>query len=153
MFIKTFKIQRPVAYLIAAAVAAGIGMGCVDVFSPKSVYTSTAAATDNAGRIAFLDSFGWQVEEEPFEIIEIVIPTQFDAVYEEYNTLQKQQGYDLTRYRGKAVRRYTYRVLNYPDYSEDVFANLLIYQDQIIAGDISSVSLYGFMHGLLYECR
>lgn len=152
MFIKTFRLRRQAAFLLAAVMAAGVGLlGAGLLTDAPAVATSAAAVTDNAGRIAYLSSFGWQVEEEPYEILEIVIPAEFDNVYEQYNQLQKQQGYDLTRWRGKTARRYTYRILNYPNAEAEVFVNLIVCEDQIIAGDVSSVALNGFMHGLVYE--
>ncbi len=154
MFIKTFRLRRRAAFLVAAVLAAGVGLlGAQLLTDAPTVTISTAAVTDNAGRIAFLGGFGWQVEEEPSEILEIVIPAEFDTVYEQYNQLQKQQGYDLSRWRGKTARRYTYRILNYPNVTEDVFANLILCEGQIIAGDVSCVALNGFMHGFLYESQ
>lgn len=152
MFVKTFRLRRRVAFLLAAVLAGGVGLFCARLLHlPDTVPIAAAAVTDNAGRISFLGSFGWQVEEEPWEILEIVIPTEFDNVYEQYNQLQQQQGYDLTRWRGKTARRYTYRILNYPDPPGEVYANLIVCDGQIIAGDVSSVALNGFMHGLVYE--
>ena len=86
--------------------------------------------------------------EEPLEIREVVIPSSFDETYEKYNTMQKQQGFDLSRYRGRSCRRYVYEVLNYPGGVEDARLTLLIYQDRLIGGDVSSTSADGFMHGL-----
>lgn len=152
LFIKTFRLRRPVAFLAVAVLAAGIGLIGAGLLTDRpSVPISTVAVTDNAGRIAFLGGFGWQVDEEPSEILEIVIPDQFDSVYEQYNQLQKKQGYDLTRWRGKTARRYTYRILNYPNAQDEVFANLILCDGQVIGGDVSSVALNGFMHGLIYE--
>ncbi len=152
MFIKTFRLRRQAAFLLAAVMAAGVGLlGASLLTDTPAVTTAATEVTDNAGRIAFLSRFGWQVEEEPTEILEIVIPAEFDNVYEQYNQLQQQQGYDLTRWRGKTARRYTYRILNYPNAEDEVFVNLIICQGQIIAGDVSSIALNGFMHGLIYE--
>ncbi len=99
-------------------------------------------------RIAFLSQFGWQVEEEPVEIKEIQIPESFDEVYERYNALQREQGFDLTAYCGQKVKQWSYRVLNYPgngDDREQIHANLLVCDGMVIGGDVSSVALDGFM--------
>ena len=53
-----------------------------------------------------LKQFGWEVEQEPVSIEEIVIPQQFNQVYERYNELQKTQGMDLTKYAGKTVKKW-----------------------------------------------
>lgn len=106
----------------------------------------------NAGqRLEFISQFGWEVEEEPVEIEEVLIPAKFDAVYENYNILQRAQGLDLTRYRGKMVKRFTYQVQNYPDTEDEVRLNLLIAENKVVGGDVCSMALDGFMHGFKYE--
>ena len=108
---------------------------------------NTAAANEGQRRDLIV-AYGWEVAEEPLEIREVVIPSSFDETYEKYNTIQKQQGFDLSRYRGRSCRRYVYEVLNYPGGVEDARLTLLIYQDRLIGGDVSSTSADGFMHGL-----
>lgn len=104
---------------------------------------------DNDARLRYLTAFGWEVASEPQEVVEVLIPQSFNAVYERYNEIQKAQGMDLERYQGKTVKRYTYSIQNYPDRPEYVRANILVYRDQVIAGDVCSVEARnGFMHGL-----
>ncbi len=103
---------------------------------------------NNAQRIAYLKTFGWTVPEEPIEIAEVAIPAEFDDVYTVYNKLQKEQGFDLEAYKGKRVKRFTYEVTNYPNQTSDVRANILVYKDKVIAGDVCSLKLDGFMHTL-----
>lgn len=126
------------------------------VFVPTYVPTSLLVGEekivyDNIGspeaRRAFLAGFGWEVDEEHAEDESVVIPARFDAVYDAYNGIQKAQGLDLERYRGKSVMRYTYPVKNYPDYDGTVYATLLIYKDRVIGGDVCSASADGFAHG------
>lgn len=107
-------------------------------------------AEDEAERIAFLSQFGWQVNEEPVEVEEVVIPTDFNEVYHTYNALQLEQGLDLQKYAGKTCKRWVYQVLNYPR-EGDVRATLLVYDGRVIGGDLSSASLNGFMTGFLGE--
>ena len=101
----------------------------------------------DAQRAAFLKGYGWEVSETPAESAEVTVPARFDTVYEDYNTLQRGQGLDLSRYRGKKVMRYTYTVENYPDYDGTVYASLLLYKNRIIGGDICSADASGFLHG------
>lgn len=101
-------------------------------------------------RVAFLSQFGWSFEEDPVEVAEVIIPPEFDEVYESYNTIQKDQGFDLTKYQGQRVKRWTFAIKNYPGYAADsgcIRANLLVYEGQVIGGDVCSVELNGFMHG------
>jgi len=96
--------------------------------------------------ISFLGAFGWQVQAEPVSHKSVQIPARFNDVYERYNALQKQQGFDLSRYRADIVDSYSFRVLNHP-VSADVFANVLVFRGRIIGGDICSYAIDGFMTG------
>ena len=100
----------------------------------------------NEERVAFLESFGWQVQTEPTETREVMIPSQFNDVYTAYNVMQQAQGFDLKPYAGEICTQYLYKVENYPDETE-VYATLLVYGDQIIGGDVASSQVDGFMHG------
>lgn len=98
-------------------------------------------------RLEFLRQFGWEVRPEPLEQVEVVIPGEFDKVYAGYNEIQKNQGLDLGRYKNKTVSRYTYEVLNYPDYEGRVLVNLLVYRNRVIGGDVCTSDINGFIHG------
>lgn len=98
-------------------------------------------------RIAYLAGFGWQIDENSETDKASAIPAEFDDVYKSYNELQKSQGFDLTDYAGKSVTIYNYKVLNYPENSEYVYATLILYDGKLIGGDIHSTALNGFMHG------
>lgn len=108
---------------------------------------SYPAAETNEQRIKYLSAYGWEVEPEPVQEQEVLIPKEFSDVYTEYNALQLSQGFDLTDYAGLEAVRYTYIVTNYPDYSGKVFADILVRKGMVIAGDIQSAALDGFMHG------
>ena len=102
---------------------------------------------NDADRAAFLKQFGWEVDPEPIECQEIIIPAVFNKVYQQYNAIQKAQGLDLSKYASKRVKRWTYRIKNYPDSTDDVRANVIVYNNQVIGGDVSDVRLDGFMTG------
>ncbi|MBR5444797.1 MAG: DUF4830 domain-containing protein [Clostridia bacterium] len=110
-------------------------------------YDKVKTAADAA---AFLEQFGWEVEKKPLETMEIRIPTQFDKVMNAYNELQKNQGLDLSRYKDKDVLRYTFRVTNYPDYTGTVYANVIVYKNKVIGGDICSSDVTGFINDFRY---
>ncbi len=112
-------------------------------------YSLTAGDSDE--RIAFLKQFGWDVEEEPVEVTEVVIPETFNSVYEQYNEIQKQQGLDLSKFGGVTCKKWVYQVTNYPKPGESVRATLLVADGKVIGGDISSVALDGFMTSFLGE--
>lgn len=58
---------------------------------------------------------------------DIRLPDTFDASYDEYLSLQKSQGFDLSQYAGKTVKRYTIRSPTTPVYrkiSGPVFSSI-----------------------------
>ncbi|WP_052446842.1 DUF4830 domain-containing protein [Candidatus Soleaferrea massiliensis] len=103
---------------------------------------------DNTARVSYLKRFGWDISAEPTEVVSAFVPQEFDDVYTNYNAIQLKQGFDLSGYQGKEVVRYTYDVANYPDHPSNVKANLLVAGGKVIAGDICSTELDGFMHEL-----
>ena len=106
-------------------------------------------ASTHEDRMSFVSQFGWEVEEDPIEIKEIIIPTEFDDTYNAYNQIQKEQGFDLTEYAGERAKRWTYIVKNYEGYEnkECIHINILVHDEIVIGGDVCSVELEGFMHG------
>ncbi len=104
-------------------------------------------AKTNQGRTNFLRSFGWEVEEIPVSTDEVKIPEKFDEVMENYNAIQLEQGFDLSGYCGKKVKKYTYIIHNYPNEPEGIRANIFVYKDRIIGGDICSIAADGFIQG------
>lgn len=101
----------------------------------------------NEERLAFLRAFGWEPEQTPSETQEVRIPEEFNEVFTRYNRLQQSQGYDLTPYAGKAVKRYVYLVSGHPDGCGGCHATLLVYRGQIIGGDVTCGEQGGSMQG------
>lgn len=156
--VSTLKIAAVLAAL-AVVVATAFWEGGVAREMTESIDETTATGSaveaakyiqlsTNEQRVAFLESLGWQVDSNPVEVAEVIIPQTFNDVYKNYNSIQKAQGYDLSKFRGVRAKRWTYNLKNYSGASEGVRANLLIYNNMLIGGDISSVALNGFMQGL-----
>jgi len=151
MFVISVKASRLKWWIVGGAgVLATLLLLCSVFHSPASL--TTAAGTvypgeTNVQRREFLAHFGWETSEDPIEIVEVLIPQTFDEIYTSYNDLQKSQGFDLTRYRGKRVKKWIYSITNYPGESSGVLATLLIRDGVIIGGDISSERADGFRHG------
>lgn len=99
-------------------------------------------------RVEFLSQCGWEVDPASETEQNIHIPERFSAVYESYNELQRQQGYDLMPLAGRDCTLYTYTVTNWPDDGQIVLANLYVFENRVIGGDVHSTSLNGFMVGL-----
>lgn len=115
--------------------------------SAQTVSINYEKIRSNEDRVEFLTQFGWEVEDEPLETVEVVIPSEFDTVFAGYNEIQKAQGMDLGKYKKKTVTRYTYEVTNYPGYSGTVHANVIVYRNRVIGGDICTADIDGFIHG------
>ena len=45
--------------------------------------------------------------------------------------------------------RYVYKISNYPNATEPVYATLLVYKDKIIGGDITDTAASGVMQALV----
>lgn len=95
----------------------------------------------------FLSQFGWVVDAGSAETATVTIPSEFDKIFAGYNEMQKAQGLDLSKYKKKEVTRYTFTVTNYKDYNGTVYANVLVYRNRVIGGDICSTDVSGFIHG------
>lgn len=132
-FIKAHKFS-----LIVLASAAVIISVILMLFSVDS--------TVNNMNIDYITSFGWEIDNRPAEISHLTIPQEFDVIYETYNAIAKDAGYDLNEYRGVKVTRYSYRVLNHQDSDTGLIrANVFVCKDKIVAADICSLDIGGFM--------
>ena len=128
------------------------------VLAVSETYSQTASVSQkdlrrictNEDRVNLLKLYGWEVDPEPKEITEVTVPDLFDKVYEDYNKLQKEDGFDLKKVAGKQVKQYTYLVLN-AEYEGTVLAELLIRKDRVVGGDICSARIDGFVHRLSRE--
>ena len=155
MFIFTARLNRKrlaaaaAALVVLCGAALALGTPNADTAADAPVPPSPPAKmkTDE-DRIAFLESFGWQINPEPVSVEEMLIPETFDESYAEYLTLQQSQGFDLTEYSGKRVKRYTYTITNYPTGESGVQVSILIYKNKVVGGEVLSPQLNGFLHGL-----
>ncbi len=122
----------------------------VDSLSAKAQTDFPKGATQTQ-RIDFLKSLGYTPDSSYSEQTkDVEIPYVFSDVYKEYNELQVSAGFDLYQFSGKKVKLYTLK-LDYP-HRNDVYANLLLYDGEIIGGDITALSFSdGFMIPLAKE--
>ena len=107
-------------------------------------------APSDQERVAYLEGLGWTADLSPIETLSFALPQPLNESYLEYNELKLQQGFDLSPYAGMQVTRYSYRITNYPDYPEDVQADLYLCGDEIIGGDILYCGDKGFVATLTY---
>ena len=149
MFVLTFKWNKKIALLVIAAAVVLLGAIILALGHGDSSGASVTVKT-NEDRVKFLQSLGWELEPSPISETYVVIPKEFSEIYETYNRLQLEQGYDLSRYCGLEATIYTYSVTNYSGYVGKVVADLYVLNYEVVGGDVHSLALDGFMHGL---CR
>ena len=147
MMVMTAKVDFKKIMLGLTAVAALILALILLLGGNNTTQTAAPAMSSNDGRVRFLTDFGWDVTTSPTESGRVRIPEQPSEVFDRYNTLQKGQGYDLTKYAGKTVMRYVYKINNYPGATEPVYATVLVYKNQIIGGDVTDTAAKGHIHG------
>lgn len=153
MFIFTTKFNKKkaiVAVLVLAAILIAIILIAAsnDRANAEETAALSAVVKNNDQRINYLKALGWEVDKTALEEQNIVIPRDFSDVYKKYNEIQLAQGFDLSKYGGIEATRYTYKVLNFPGTSGNVVADIIVYRNEIIAGDVQSNALDGFMVGL-----
>ncbi len=118
---------------------------------PASKNVSIRCATTQE-RVNYINSFDLQTDSKE-ESKEIIIPEQFNDVYNKYNDIQKQQNFDLTDYKGKTAVMYTYNITNYQD-NDNVIANLIVYDGILIGADLCDTSAdNGFLVALNDKTR
>ena len=148
MLVMTAKVDKKKILFGAVAVVALVAIVIALFATGRSSETSAdLTVTDNADRVQFLTSFGWEVGSSPVESGQVRIPAESNQVFQRYNALQKTMGYDLGQYAGQTVMRYVYQVKNYPGATENVYATLLICNNRIIGGDITDTSAKGKIQG------
>ena len=155
MFI--YSIKATTIKFIAAVSIAVISLAVIIFLIPEYTPRTTAAIAETVSkysydkikssgdRVAFLEQFGWELDPQVIEEVTLKIPAEFDRVMNTYNELQKRGGLDLSKYKGKEVTRYSYEIKNYPDYSGRVVANVIVYKNRVIGGDVSSCDVKGFI--------
>ncbi|MEG0456513.1 MAG: DUF4830 domain-containing protein [Oscillospiraceae bacterium] len=155
MFIYSFKLtKKKIGVFTAVLVIAAIAIvGVFSLNSNPAVFASgikpETNGENNEQRVEFIQSFGHIVNTEPVNVIEMVIPTEFNEDYKGYNEYQKQLGFDLEKYSGKRVKRYSYQITNYnTGITDKLYARILVFDDKIIGGDVCLEKEDGFTHSL-----
>ncbi len=134
-----------VASIFAVVAAAAVVLaGC---FADKE---ETITLVDTTAMVEYLQGLGWQVESDPIETLDLQLPQQLTESWGDYAAMQDEQGFPFTDYAGQPIRRYTFRVTNYPGVESGVQANLYLCEDVLIGGDVVATGKGGFQHGLAY---
>lgn len=102
-------------------------------------YTAIDGSTQEK-RDFFIKNLDYVYDGKGITKKEIVIPTDFSSVYENYNKLQKEAGFDLEKYKGENAVVYSY-----PSTDGNKILHIIIYKGKIIGGDIAETAFDGEM--------
>ena len=114
MLVLNFKLKSKAAAAAAAAFAAVLTAVICAFCAANAERTEPSVPTITEGNFAeeravseYLDSLGY-TDRELVACDSVKIPRDFDGVYSDYSAMQEKNGFDLSKYKGKTVRRYTY---------------------------------------------
>ena len=138
------KGKKVVLLILFLAVIVLLTLTARKVFVKNADYDLTTLE----GRTAYLQSLGWEIDPDSESFRTVIVPDQLEGIMAQYNKMQLRQGYDLNRHLGESCLQYCYEVTNYPDADGKVLVSLYLQDGEIIAADIHSTALNGFMHGL-----
>ncbi len=147
---KLKKIAIMCLALIFTVIGGVVYVSLTEVAPVSKIGGYTMKASTSEEHTTFFSQFGWEINEEPAEVKEVIIPEEFDETYTKYNELQLSQGLDLEPFKGVRVKYWSYEILNYPQSTNNctkVMGNILVYDGIVVGGDICSTELDGFMHG------
>lgn len=149
----THLTRKKAALAVILAGAALIGLIALLGRGPAPAEADPSLLPANQDRIDYIRALGWEVAEEPVEILQFLLPASLSGDYIAYNALQKAQGMDLEPCCGKQVTRYTYSILNYPGRPEGVQLNLYLCEDAVVAGDVLCAGSNGFQGPLAFPAE
>lgn len=150
MFVKTVKIKKPAAALVGIVAIILCIIVVIAVVLGKIGKPVVYDMKTESQRQNFMKTMGWEVSKDYIECKVITIPDEFNDVYEQYNQLQKDQGFNLEKYKGKTVEIYSYQVYNYKGHEDNncIICNLMVSDGVLIGGDVCCTELKGFIQGL-----
>lgn len=144
------KLKSKKNAVIAIIILGALMAAAVIIFSlPGSGFglAEIIDVSDIDGREKYLNSFGWEIDTTSEECRTVTLPREFSGVMESYAKMQYEQGFCLYDYAGFDCQQYTYTVTNYEN-DCPVYATLYVRNRRVIAADIHSAAIDGFMHGI-----
>ncbi len=141
----TVKILGAVVACVAVAILAvglmpdaGYALNVNKIVTPKDV--SLKGIDSEKKQVELLLKLGVEVKPNPVQSGNVSVPKKFDAVLLQYNELQKKQGFDLKKFRGKTVSRYTYEITDLDESlrvgEDSCYATLILYKNKVVGADI-----------------
>ncbi len=144
MFVLNFRFKLGKTALIVMACIVVIAI-VVAVSLANSNKIPDSATCDEVGRYSlvaetvggecgFLKQFGLEPVADSRKSESIVIPGDFNEVYDDYNNLQKKIGLDLSRFKGREAEKITYELED----STEKYAVILVCNGRVIGGHLTN---------------
>ncbi len=153
MFVFSLKADRK--HIIAAAVAAvaAIIILLLAVVLPGGDSPTAAKNVDwdvrsTEERVRLAHELGYELDAASECVEEVRVPDDPDATLIAYDALQEKIGLSLLDYSGKRVKRYTYTV-SHPIDGKTAWVHLYVYNDRVVAGDVTVAGPNGVQKGLM----
>ncbi len=131
------------AFVIALMPDAGYAVNVNKIEAVENLEKINVSA--NKGRVKYINALGFEVDEENVVKNSEKVPEVFSAAFEQYNNLQKSQGFDLQKLKGKTVTSYTYKIKSYPEGFElnaaDGVITLVCCKNKVVGADVCSASM------------
>lgn len=144
MFVLKLKIRKKYIVLILIAVIAAILLLFIFMLSGNAAPSDSATcdeigkfslvAQTVGGEVGFIKQFGYDVNADSRECETVVIPSDFNETYDEYNNLQKKIGLNLEAYKGREIQKITYEINN----SEEKYAVILTLKGRVIGAHLTN---------------
>lgn len=141
--VKTSRRKALLTVLICGAIIFLLIMAR-SIFLPGTEFDLSTSA----GREAYLNSLGWEIKPDSESFRTVIVPDKLDGIMAQYNRMQQAQGYDLSMHLGESCSQYSYELTNYTDSDGTVIVTLYVQDGKLIAADIHTTAVNGFMHGL-----
>lgn len=125
-----------------AVILAVLLLGLILAGQFLSVKAGEIDLSTNEKRVQYIATLGITLHGDDYTKKQVTIPQSFSKVYDNYNALQREAGFDLQSYRGKNVIIYTYNL------DSQTVVNLITFKGKLIGGDIASLKIDGQMTAL-----
>lgn len=142
MFCLSVNIRKIKIIVLISLVCIFLSGVAIILKNPTKEYVTLE---NNTSRVNFLNINGYDVSEEPFDCSTVNIPSEFNAIYQQYNKMQIEQGFDLSEYMGEEAEIYTYKMNDNPD----MLAVLILHENNLIGCDIHTAEYGGNFETLI----
>lgn len=144
MFVLKLKIRKKHIVSIIIAIISAVLL-LIILMSSGNTAPSDSATCDEIGKFSlvartvggecgFIKQFGYDVNADSRKCETVIIPNEFNEIYDEYNNLQKQIGLNLEAYKGREAQKIVYEINN----SQEKYAVILTQNGRVIGAHLTN---------------